>query len=175
MFASESRTLNSGHMWWQFTPCVTRRTLSPHAAQAWTNALVTGRGWKEPTLSNLHNTLQRPAPVPSCDRTQARASSYSAAPFSTNSCFGVTVPFLVTPDPAEVSTLAGWGSPLLGGPSHPITRWPSLPPPSFTRSPFGSPYASPTPYEENYELTTFRPSGLRGSGPSSTPGAHHLR
>jgi len=27
LFASESWTLNSGHLWWQFRPCVTRRTL----------------------------------------------------------------------------------------------------------------------------------------------------
>ena len=33
LFASESLTLNSGHLWWQFLPCVTRRTLSPHPAQ----------------------------------------------------------------------------------------------------------------------------------------------
>src|SRR5205823_8887651 len=33
LFASESWTLNSGHLWWQFRPCVTRRTLSPHPAQ----------------------------------------------------------------------------------------------------------------------------------------------
>ena len=32
LFASESLTLNSGHLWWQFRPCVTRRTLSPHTA-----------------------------------------------------------------------------------------------------------------------------------------------
>jgi len=32
LFASESLTLNSGHLWWQFLPCVTRRTLSPHTA-----------------------------------------------------------------------------------------------------------------------------------------------
>ena len=32
MFASESLALNSGHLWWQFRPCVTRRTLSPHPA-----------------------------------------------------------------------------------------------------------------------------------------------
>ncbi len=28
LFASESSALNSGHFWWQFTPRVTRRTLS---------------------------------------------------------------------------------------------------------------------------------------------------
>src|SRR5712691_4921368 len=33
LFASESLTLNSGHLRWQFRPCVTRRTLSPHTAQ----------------------------------------------------------------------------------------------------------------------------------------------
>ena len=33
LFASESLALNSGHLWWQFRPCVTRRTLSPHTAQ----------------------------------------------------------------------------------------------------------------------------------------------
>ena len=33
LFASESWTLNSGHLWWQFRLCVTRRTLSPHPAQ----------------------------------------------------------------------------------------------------------------------------------------------
>jgi hypothetical protein len=33
LFASESSPLNSGHLWWQFRPCVTRRTLSPHTAQ----------------------------------------------------------------------------------------------------------------------------------------------
>ena len=33
LFASESLTLNSGHLWWQFRLCVTRRTLSPHPAQ----------------------------------------------------------------------------------------------------------------------------------------------
>ena len=32
LFASESLTLNSGHLWWQFLPCVTRRTLSAHTA-----------------------------------------------------------------------------------------------------------------------------------------------
>src|SRR5439155_11799556 len=32
LFASESLALNSGHLWWQFRPCVTRRTLSPHTA-----------------------------------------------------------------------------------------------------------------------------------------------
>src|SRR5712664_4702117 len=32
LFASESLTLNSGHLRWQFRPCVTRRTLSPHTA-----------------------------------------------------------------------------------------------------------------------------------------------
>src|SRR3989442_4698335 len=32
LFASESWTLNSGHLWWQFRPCVTRRTLSSHTA-----------------------------------------------------------------------------------------------------------------------------------------------
>ena len=32
VFASESSALNSGHLWWQFRPCVTRRTLSPHSA-----------------------------------------------------------------------------------------------------------------------------------------------
>jgi len=31
--ASESSALNSGPFWRQFTPCVTRRTLSPHPAQ----------------------------------------------------------------------------------------------------------------------------------------------
>src|SRR5215470_20399852 len=31
-FASESWTLNSGHLWWQFRLCVTRRTLSRHTA-----------------------------------------------------------------------------------------------------------------------------------------------
>src|SRR5216683_7714038 len=30
--ASESYALNSGHLWWQFLPCVTRRTLSAHTA-----------------------------------------------------------------------------------------------------------------------------------------------
>src|SRR5256712_4425918 len=30
--ASESSALNSGHLWWQFLLCVTRRTLSPHTA-----------------------------------------------------------------------------------------------------------------------------------------------
>jgi hypothetical protein len=30
--ASESSALNSGHLWWQFRPCVTRRTLSAHPA-----------------------------------------------------------------------------------------------------------------------------------------------
>ena len=34
LFASESLTLNSGHLWWQFLPCVTRRTLASHPAQA---------------------------------------------------------------------------------------------------------------------------------------------
>src|SRR6266851_8452150 len=32
LFASESLTLNSGHLRWQFRPCVTRRTLSSHTA-----------------------------------------------------------------------------------------------------------------------------------------------
>src|SRR6266581_5757500 len=32
LFASESWTLNSGHLWWQFRPCVTRRTLSAYTA-----------------------------------------------------------------------------------------------------------------------------------------------
>src|SRR2546428_13989780 len=35
LFASESLTLHSGHLWWQFLPCVTRRTLSPHTAPQW--------------------------------------------------------------------------------------------------------------------------------------------
>src|SRR5256885_16909786 len=30
--ASESYALNSGHLWWQFRPCVTRRTLSAYTA-----------------------------------------------------------------------------------------------------------------------------------------------
>jgi len=32
LFASESLALNSGHLWWQFLLCVTRRTLSAHPA-----------------------------------------------------------------------------------------------------------------------------------------------
>ncbi len=37
---------------------------------------------------------------------QARASSYLAAPYSTNSCFGVTINFLVTSDLVEVCPLS---------------------------------------------------------------------
>ena len=32
-FTSKSSALNFGHLWWQFLPCVTRRTLSPHTAR----------------------------------------------------------------------------------------------------------------------------------------------
>ena len=53
---------------------------------------------------------------------QARASSYVAAPYSTNSCFDTTIGFLVTQDQVEVCPLSrgvmlpyGWRNPY---PSH---------------------------------------------------------
>jgi hypothetical protein len=33
-FASQSISLNCGHLWWQFLPCVTWRTVSWHTARA---------------------------------------------------------------------------------------------------------------------------------------------
>ena len=41
MFASESSALNSGHLWWQFRPCVTRRTLCPPTAHEIGTCMVT--------------------------------------------------------------------------------------------------------------------------------------
>jgi hypothetical protein len=46
LFASESLTLNSGHLWWQFHPCVTRRTVFPHP------------------VPRLHSLPRRPCPFP---------------------------------------------------------------------------------------------------------------
>ena len=41
-------------------------------------------------------------------------------------------------------------------PIHPITGWPSLVPPSHTRTPIGSSYDSLSSLEEKYGFTTFR-------------------
>ncbi len=55
LFASESLTLNSGHLWWQFLPCVTRRTLSPHTAQhLWSFSM------------DLHEASVPISPAPQC-------------------------------------------------------------------------------------------------------------
>jgi hypothetical protein len=64
----------------------------------------------------------------------------------------------------------------MGGatPIRPITGRLSLPPPSFTRSPIGSPCGSLSPKGglRAYHVPLVYPSGL---GPSSTPGGLHLR
>ncbi len=49
-----------------------------------------------------------------------------------------------------------------------ITRWLSLPPPSFTRCPIGSPYGS-LPLREDVGLTTFRVQTPSGLGPAYSP------
>jgi len=150
--------------------------LSPHTAQAATNAPFTGRAAPGSMACCNFTILRRRQHPCRCFQqlTQARASSYLAAPFSTNSCLGVTINFLVTSDPAEVCTLSGQVSPLRG-PIRSITERLSLPPPSFTRCSFGSPYGVPTLSEGEqraYHVPLVYPHGL---GPSSTPGAHRLR
>jgi hypothetical protein len=69
----------------------------------------------------------------------------------------------------------------MGGatPIHSITEWPSLSPPSFTRSPIGSPYGSLSRADQGLpgELRAYHVPlvYLRGLGPSSTPVVLHLR
>ena len=63
-------------------------------------------------------------------------------------CFAPSADWLSVPirgHPREVSSLSrGVMSPRGSTPVRPITGWPSLPPPSFTRRPIGSPCGGPT-------------------------------
>jgi len=90
--------------------------------------------------------------------TQARASSYLAAPLSTNSCFGVTINSLVTRDQVEVCPLSR-GVMLPYGRRNPYPTHYRL---TFASSTILYPQSHRLalrlafPKGENYGLTTFR-------------------
>ena len=166
-------------------PLRTPRASFPARGSSRSNAPFTGRAATAslPAATSRYyaedNTRLR-EPSPTGSRRLAPAAT-PAAPMSTNSCFCVTFRFLVTRDPVEVCPLSRGVMCRMEGvtPIQPIIGWPSLPPPSFTRSPIGSPCGSlsrankcPPGDLRAYHVPLVYPRGL---GPSSTPVVLHLR
>jgi hypothetical protein len=150
--------------------------LSPHTARASTNAPFTGRGMRTFSIPSRYFAEDD---TRSTFRwiTQARASSYLAAPLSTNSCFGVTINSLVTRDQVEVCPLSrGVMLPVWIGatPIRLVTRRPSLSPPSFTHSPIDLPCGS---LSQKGGLWVYHVSSAypRGLGLASLPVVQRLR
>ena len=93
-----------------------------------------------------------------------------AAPYSTNSCFGVTINFLVTSDPVEVCPLSrGVMCPF--GSSHGTASWFNPYPTHYKLAFASSAILYPQPHRltlrlptlwEGFGLTTFRPCARVG-------------